>query len=327
MSIHRDKERGQFVFTFDRTIAGAGRIRTAKRLPKTWNQAQADAYDRKATADLYARATIDLETRHELIDDAVALYITHRLPQLKHGRDVALELAQILPYYTGRPLSALADVCVAVKARNVREDGTPLAPATIRNRLAYLRAAVNYAWKEHRFGGEHKPTQRMSVPKVSNASDVFATRADMLRIALATQNRRVRAMLRRLYYSGKRYTEAAQAIVNPEGTAYHIPDTKNATPDWQPIHPKARTAFKVQPPSYTEANYWFAKAKKALGLQHLTLHKLRHGTATAIIEGGGTLDDVRAVLNHKSHASAMRYAHRVLAVKERALGFIGKKAA
>ena len=134
-------------------------------------------------------------------------------------------------------------------------------------------------------------------------------------------------MLRRLFYSGKRYTEATRAIVNPDATAYYIADTKNDTPDWQPIHPKARSAFKVKTPSYFVAGYHFAKAREALGLQHLTLHKLRHGTATAILEGGGDLKDVQAVLNHKSAQSAMRYAHFASQVKTRALGFIGKKRA
>ena len=326
MPVYRSKERGGFIFEFDRIIAGQ-RIRAVKRLPRTWNQAQADAYDRKTSAELYARAAgVGGHSTH-LIDDAVALYLKHRVPNLKHGRDVALELAQIMPFYAGRPLSALADVSKAIQLRNVRQDGTPLAPATIRNRIAYLRAAVNYAWRHHSFGGESKPTERMTVPLVSNTSNVYATRADMLKLCRAIPHRGVRAMLRRLFYSGKRYTEAAEAILSECGTSYTITDTKNSAPDWQPIHPKALTAWKVPAPPYHVANYWFAKVKKKIGLQHLTIHKLRHGTATAILQGGGDLKDVQAALNHKSAQSAMRYAHFAQQVKRRAVGFIGKQAA
>lgn len=326
MSIHRDKASGSFVFEFDKRI-NSQRIRATKRLPRAWNQGQADAYDRKISAELYAQAAGVGDKSTELIENAVALYLIHRVPKLKHGRDYALELKDMEPFYAGRPLSALADVSKAIQIRSIKRDGNPAAPATIKNRISYLRAAVNYAWKHHNFGGDSKPTERMSVPEVSNTSHVYATREQMVKLALHIQHRGVRAMLRRLFYSGKRFTEASQAIVNADGTAYYIPDTKNNLPDWQPIHPKARTAFQVQPPTYFVAGYHFAKARKALNLNKLTIHKLRHGTATAILQGGGDLKDVQAVLNHKSAQSAMRYAHFAEQVKVKALGFIGKKRA
>ena len=326
MSIRRDKSCGSFVFEFDKRI-NSQRIRITKRLPKTWNQSQADAYDRKMSAELYAEAHGIGDKSTDLIENAVALYLTHRVPLLKHGRDYALELRDIERFYIGRPLSALADVSKAIQLRSIKRNGEPASPATIKNRISYLRSAVNYAWKHHNFGGESKPTERMSVPQVDNVSHVYASRRQMIELALHIQHRGVRAMLRRLFYSGKRFTEATKAIVNLEGTAYYIADTKNSLPDWQPIHTKARTAFQVKAPSYFVTGYHFAKAREALGLQHLTLHKLRHGTATAILEGGGDLKDVQAILNHKSAQSAMRYAHFATQVKVKALGFIGKKRA
>ena len=279
------------------------------------------------SAELYAQAVGVGDKSTELIENAVALYLIHRVPLLKHGRDYALELKDIELFYIGRPLNALADVSKAIQLRSIKRDGTPAAPATIKNRISYLRAAVNYAWKHHNFGGDAKPTERMSVPVVNNVSHIYATRLQMIQIALHVQHRGVRAMIRRLYYSGKRFTEATQAVVNADGTAFYIAETKNAQPDWQPIHPKARTAFKVAAPSYFVAGYHFAKARKALGLDYLTIHKLRHGTATAILEGGGDLKDVQAMLNHKSAQSAMRYGHFATQVKLRALSYIGKKRA
>src|SRR5690606_21433457 len=68
MSIYRDKERGCYVFEFDRVIEGK-RVRARKLLPKTWTRAQADAYDRQESARLYAIAT--RVERHEYsIEDA-----------------------------------------------------------------------------------------------------------------------------------------------------------------------------------------------------------------------------------------------------------------
>jgi hypothetical protein len=112
MPIYRDRERGAFVFEFDRVIPGAGRVRARKRLPKTWNQAQADAYDRQQSAKLYAEAS-GVEGADHLIEDAVARYLTERIPHLKAGKNTAAELASMYWAYAGRPLSALADVCKA----------------------------------------------------------------------------------------------------------------------------------------------------------------------------------------------------------------------
>lgn len=323
MPIYRDKDRGCFVYEFDRRIDGQ-RVRATKRLPRTWNQAQADAFDRKESARLYAVAT-GTGGANYLIENAVALYVIHRLPQLKHGKNVAGELNEIQHFYVGRPLSALADVSKAIQLRPTGRNGKPLAPATVKNRIAYLRAAVNYAWKHHGYGGEAKPTERMTVPEVHNTSQVFVSREELIAILRKMTDRRSRANVVRLYYTGKRFAELSRAVVNEDRTAYYIADTKNAKPDWQPIHPKARAAFKVPPHPYYSVRYHFLKACKALGLKK-TIHKLRHGTATAILTGGGDLKDVQVALNHKSAQSAMRYSHFVQEIKVKALSYIGKRA-
>jgi hypothetical protein len=67
MSIYRDKKRGALVFEFDKRISGE-RVRATKHLPKTWNQAQADAYDRQESARLYAIATNVEKAKHSIED-------------------------------------------------------------------------------------------------------------------------------------------------------------------------------------------------------------------------------------------------------------------
>lgn len=116
MPIYRDKKRGTFVFEFDVRIGGE-RVRATKHLPKTWSRAQADEFDRKESAALYARAQ-GIGRDDQAIEDAVNLYLMHRATVLKHGRNVAAELALIYPHYKGRPMSALADVCKAIQICN-----------------------------------------------------------------------------------------------------------------------------------------------------------------------------------------------------------------
>ena len=325
MPIYRDKTRGCWVFEFDRSI-NRQQIRVVKRLPKAWNHAQATAYDIKTSGELYAQATGSGRS-DPLIEDAVEIYLQHRVPKLKHGIEVARALNLILPFYQGRPFSALADISKAIQLRHIGEDGNPLAPATLKNRIAYLRSAVNFAWKHHSIGGEAKPTARMTVPQVNNMSTAFYSRRQMLELARTVTHRPTRAMIRKLWYQGKRYTELAQAVIDHAAQTITMETSKNGDADVQPIHPKVRSAFKVPPPAYFSARYYVDQARKALKLPaDMTIHKLRHGTATAILISGGRLADVQAVLNHRSPTSSMRYVHFILEVKRQATARIGRAA-
>lgn len=101
MSIYRDKERGRFIFEFDRRVGGQ-RVRTRKLLPKTWNRAQADAFDRTQSAKLYATVH-RVGGADPLIDDAVAHYLKDRVPDLKNAAVVKKSLGMVFWAYQGRP--------------------------------------------------------------------------------------------------------------------------------------------------------------------------------------------------------------------------------
>lgn len=109
MPIYRDKARGCLVFEFDRLIEG-NRVRARKALPKSWSKAQADAYDRQESARLYALAT-GVQRPQFLIEDAVAVYLKERIPDLKSGDNIVRELAHMMWAYQGKPIGALHDVC------------------------------------------------------------------------------------------------------------------------------------------------------------------------------------------------------------------------
>jgi len=244
MPIYRDKKRGCFVFEFSRTIENQ-RVRTTKSLPRTWNQAQADAYDRQESAKLYALAT-RVERAEYSIEDAVAVYVRERCPQLKHGIGCALDLQYLMPYYVGRPLDALPDVCKAIRLTAKKRNGDPLTPATITNRIRYLVAACRYAWKHHDMG-LHDPGAGIVTPQVRNQRNNYMTRAQMLKIARATTSRDARAAIRILFYTGMRIGELQRAEV--VGTAFVLRDTKNGNPRIIPISPKIRLACATRCPA------------------------------------------------------------------------------
>lgn len=317
MSIYRDQAGRCWVFDFDRRIEGR-RVRTRRRLPRAWSRAEADAFDRRETARLYALATG--ERQRYTLDQAVARYLIERAVHLKHGKNVARELALLADRYTGRGMEELPAICAAY-AKAHRDT---LAPATIRNRLRYLTAAARWGWKRHGMG-DADPAARVIMPAVRNERQVYIDRGQMLELCRHTRHRPTRAMIRVAFYSGMRAGEIRAARV--EAGQFVLDDTKNGEPRIVPIHPRLRCCLHYTWPSSERLAYWFVQARKAAGMPWLHFHDLRHSSAAAMLAGGVPLYTVGAVLGHKSVASMKRYGHLETAALADALGAIGKRRA
>lgn len=314
MPIYRDKATGRWRFDFDRYVGG-GRVRRRQLLPAGWTRAQADAFDLKESAALYAIAQGIAKPRHT-IDDAVTRYKRERLPDLKAGANTGRELDATTDWWTGRPLQDLAAVCAEYAA----DQHGALSPATISNRIAYLRAACRWAWKVHGLG-DADPGQRVVHPTVRNARDVTVTRAQMIDLARACRHRGVRAVIRIAYWTGMRVGEILAAERAPG--LFVLRDTKNGSPRLVPCLPIITSAARVPPPARSEIDYYWPEAREACGLAHVRLHDLRHTAASEMVAAGEDLGTVGAVLGHRSMQTTKRYAHYgvprlVAALKRRA---------
>lgn len=251
------------------------------------------------------------------------LYLEHHAPTLKNQADIIGALAIIEPEYKGKPLSALPDVAREyAKTADVK-------PATVKNRLAYLRAACRWAWKHHNLG-EHDPAERMILPKVKNARQVYLSRADMLRVARAMGLTWSRDVARVAFYTGMRVGEVLRSARMEIGgmLALSVEDTKNGNPRIVPVHPRIAHLVRGHwPPPLT---VWTAsKATKAamrtVGLGHARLHDLRHSAASEMVNAGIDLYTVGGVLGHKSAVSTARYAHLAQQRLRMAVGKIGAR--
>lgn len=312
---------GAWLYQFDRVIAGR-RVRANRVLPKGWTRAQAQAYDQRETARLYEVATGG-EQREPLIDDAVLLYLTEHAPTLKNFRDLEGALALLMPFYAGKPFSALPDIARDYPPKS----GVKV--ATAKNRLAYLRAACRWAWKTHGMG-QHDPAERMVLPKVKNARHVYLTRAQALPVFRAMGLSWARDAARVAFYTGWRIGEvlAAQAVETEAGLVLTIPDSKNGQPRIVPVHPRvAHLVRGTWPPQVTKwtASKETKKALRSVGLGHARLHDLRHSAASEMINAGVDLYTVGGVLGHKSAVSTARYAHLAQDTLRAAVGKIGAK--
>lgn len=314
MPIYYDKTKRSYRFQFNRVIQGR-RIRSSRLLPAGWSQAQADAFERKESARLYATAT-GIEQETPLIEDAVKLYLTHRVPKLKNSKNTGQNLALMVPFIQGRTLADLPDV-----AREYAIQNPGLAPATIRNRLAWLRSAVRYAYKEHNLGSvDHTP--RMRLPRPNNKRHVYLRLDAMekLRKACAGADEiagDTRAIIRIAFYTGLRWV-AELLPRQPEDLVrigrqswLKIADTKNAEPKMVPVHPAIREDLKRLPFVHHWRTYYarFETAREKAKMEGVNMHDLRHSLASVLISQGETLAVVGKALGHKSAQSTERYAH------------------
>lgn len=316
MSIYRDKATGRWRFDFDHRIGGR-RIRRRQLLPAGYTRAQAEDFDRKEGGALWALARGHAKPRFA-IDAAVACYVEERLPKLTHGVNVERELDATKPWWTGRAIEELPTACAEYAA----DQAAVLAPATIKNRIAYLRAACRWGWKRHDMG-EADPGARVVAPTVRNAREVVVSAEQAEELAAACRHEGVRALIRRLFYSGMRVSEAVRAEVT--GRAFVLRDSKNTDPRIVPMHAKLRRDAAVAMPPRSVIDYWWPLARTACGLEHVTLHDLRHSAASAMINAGEDLATVGAVLGHRSAASTKRYSHWATDRLAAALAKIGAK--
>ena len=321
MPISFDARNQRWRYFFDRKV-GAERKRTSRLLPKGWDRHKAQEFDRIETARLYALATGVTKPEH-LIDAAVLLYLKERGPHLKNRHNLEIQFAACLDWFTGRSLSELP----AVAREYATAHAKTLAPGTVRNRIAYLRAACRYAWKTHGWG-EHDPAARLVLPPVNNARHVYLSREQMLAICCHVTHPQARAAIKIAFYSGMRQAEICRAVVH--GQSFVLADTKNGLPRIVPIH--RRISHIIHTPGLWPITLttWsiskmFKAGARAAGLGYARFHDLRHATASELVNAGVDLFTVGGVLGHKSQASTARYAHLSQDRMREAMAGIGGK--
>lgn len=322
MPISWDTRNKRWRYQFKRTIEGK-RVRASRLLPQGWSQAQADAFDRKESARLYAVGS-GISPAANLIEAAVAHYLRDKT-HLKSYRSVIENLAAVAWAYKGKTFADLPKVAALIsETREAVRVGQVLTAATIKNRLALLKAACRWAWRKHGMG-DSDPTVRMQMPAVKNDRHVYVTRKEMLTLARKADRADVRALIRVAFYSGMRFGELRRVTV-ADG-ALHLDDTKNGTRRSIPAHPRIATCLQYLPltaPESTLQRGW-QRAREACGLGHIHFHDLRHSAASEMVNSGVDLYTVGTVLGHKDPRSTARYAHLKHDALTEAVGRIGKK--
>lgn len=323
MPIRWDTRNKRWRFEFDRYIQGS-RHRTSRLLPLGWSQAQADAFDRKEGGRLYAVAT-GVEQSDPLVETAVSMYLRDKTG-LKSYKATAEHLAAIMWAYAGRTMGELPEIAKEVRSNRAgNREGVTLSDATVRNRLACLKAACRYAWKAYGLT-KYDPTVRMILPTVSNERHVYHGRKEMLQTARACTNWQAQIAIRVAFYTGMRLGELLRA--EPVGATLVLPDSKNGDRRATPIHPKVAHLLRFFPlpgPKITIQRAT-ARALKRVGLEGTRFHDWRHSAASEMINAGVDLYTVGAVLGHRDARSTARYSHLNSDALKAAVEKIGRRA-
>lgn len=317
MSISWDSTEKRWRFFFRRVIAGR-RWRSTRLLPKGWSRAQADTFDLKETQRLFAAAS-GVGSRDPLIDDAVRLYLTDKTA-LKSHRQATEHLAAIAWAYSGKRMSQLAEVAADTAAR------AETSPATVRQRLALLKAAARWAWKKHGLV-DSDPTAQMMLPAVRNERHRYLSRAEMLSACRACTNWQAQIAIRLAFYTGMRLGELLRARV--VRGAIVLTDTKNNDRRAIPPHPKIAHLLRFLPlpgPKITIQRAW-ERACAAAGVEDAHFHDLRHSAASEMVNAGVDLFTVGKVLGHRDSRSTQRYSHLRTETLAAAVATIGRRRA
>lgn len=324
MSIRWDSRNKRWRFEFDRFFEGR-RHRLSRLLQRDWSKAEAEEYDRKECSRLAKLAT-GLRREEPLIDRAVTLYLRDKA-HLKSFKATAEHLGAIAWAYTGRPMSELPEVAADVLADpSGHKKGTVVRPATIRNRLAVLKAACRWAWKRHGLS-ESDPTSRMILPNVRNERQVYLTRKGMLQACRACTMWKAQVAIRVAFYTGMRLSELWRVEVH--GNVLVLRDTKNGEPRAVPAHRRIKHLLPQLPLadcSKRGVQKAWERARDIAKLGDVRFHDLRHSAASEMVNALVPLYTVGKVLGHKDPRSTARYSHLSADTLADAIGTIGRRA-
>jgi len=213
------------------------------------------------------------------------------------------------------------------------------AVATINKMLAFLRCIFNRAIEWEVGGIEKNPVRGVKPLPNPNRREIFLSREEakrLLDVLSANSNKMLPLIVTFLLLTGCRKREALDARwehVDLAKGVLTIPLSKSGKPRHVPLSPAAREvmlqARKLTTGIFTgdhAAQGWvfpnprtgrpfvkmqtaWEKARHDAGLDGLHVHDLRHSFASALINEGRTLYDVKEALGHSNIVTTQRYAH------------------
>jgi integrase len=295
---------------------------------------------RRFISKLYAPDTVLASLpKNALTFEAFAL--NTYLPSVKArkkslGTDISLLKNHLLPVFGDRLLAEIKPLDVQSFVNGLSAKG--MAPASRNRILMLLKFMFNSAIKWEVPGVVSNPCKGISDLLENNKMERFLSsdEAQRLRAAIAeSANPMLGPIIELLMLTGCRKGEALQAKKTDfdfERGSWLVPNPKGGKARYIPMNGRAvdtvRGALLLAQnlnPRFEQTEYVFANPRTGLpfeqiyfswnaartkaGLEDLRIHDLRHSFASAMVNSGMTLYDVKEILGHANIKTTQRYAH------------------
>lgn len=281
-----------------------GGRRILRRCPPGTTKEQARLYEGELRRNLFAESALGQKPVVTLAA-AIQLWLEHTLPEKKDQRMPKQNALHLAPYVKGKTVLQAPEA--AQEARTAWQG--VLAPATINRRLAVLKAASRYAWRQGWI--EANVSGRIGKLREPAGRRVYLSAAEVKALTKAAKQPRAKAAIMILAYSGLRCGELL-ALPKLARNATHLPvrDSKTGEHRDVPIVAPLRPYLKHLPlgVAYRTLWDWFNAARAVTGLA-VRPHDLRHTTASLLANAGVDLYVIGKILGHKAPATTARYAH------------------
>jgi integrase len=212
-------------------------------------------------------------------------------------------------------------------------------PSMVNRILATVKSIFSRAVDWETEGLKESPARGVRQLPCPNRIDAFLTPAEAQRLQVSvaqSENPLLRYIIAFLLLTGGRKREALDARwenVDLDRRIFTVPLSKSGRPRYIPLsdeairvlHAAKRELIRVAP-EIAAATPWifpnpetgkpfvniftsWNNARKRAGLDHIRVHDLRHSFASALVNEGMTLYDVKEILGHANMATTTRYAH------------------
>ena len=307
-------------------------VRVFRRLPPATSRAQALALEAKLRQEIFDQRSLDRKPDLSL-EACVDLWLKHTLSAKKDKRMPVQNAEHLRPFLTGKSVRDVAAVAreaisnwngsqTALRASDsTRRTTEPLSPATINRRLAVLKASLHYAWKQG-WVAENLSGKISRLPEPPGR-EVYLTRAQVRSLSGAMPSKEGSAAVLLLAYTGLRAGELlALTSTDISRGSVTVRQSKSGRARTIPISRPVRGLLSELPLelSYQQLQWQFRAARKAVGMDHVHIHDLRHSCASWLINAGVDLYTVGKILGHSTPTTTARYAHLAQGTLRKAMG-------
>jgi integrase len=277
-------------------------VRVFRRLHTGATRGQAQALETKLRGDIFAAKRLGHQAEPSLAA-TIQLWLEATLARKKDRRMPAQNAVLLAPFVTGKAASQAPDA-----AREAIKAWAHLAPSTVNRRLAVLKAALHYAWRQGWV--RENASGKIEHLREPAGRQVYLSRAEVNRLAKAAQEP-LRTAILIAAYTGLRASELLIAVPAANRKTITVPDSKTGKPRTVPVAaPIRRLVGRLPlPMTYSRLEWAFRDARTQAGLPEVRFHDLRHTAASWLVNAGVDLYAVGAILGHTAPATTQRYAH------------------